>query len=278
MRYHGPGLRGRQLDVLSLHHIPSGVALAALSLLALPLIPGAAVAQDATNPALARSLFEDGIAHTEAAEWEEAADRFERSLALHPSAVVSFNAGIALVHLGRLVEARERFRAAASSDNAQLTTAARAQIEEITPRIGRLEVHLEGAVPEDARVLLDGTALPPQALGVSIPVNPTSHTVTVVSGERALSERSVTIEDGGSERVTLTLVPTPEDVATGTELPPPAGHEVLDEGDDTLLIVTLTGAGVIVVTIIAVVLVLAFSGNFPPIAGNLEPGYVELGR
>ncbi len=244
----------------------------------------AAAAQDAANTALARSLFEDGIAYTEAGAWEEAADRFGRSLALHPSAVVSFNAGIALTHLGRLVEAREHFRAAAASDNAQLAEAARARVEELTPRVGSLEIQLDGAVPQDARVFLDGAALPPQAIGVTIPIDPASHTLRVVSRERTLAERTVVVAEGGAEHVTLTLAPTPESVAERSgagqaDLPAEAfGGDLQGGGDDTLLIAALVGAGVLVTAIVVVVLVLALPSRLPPVEGNLGPGYVEIGQ
>jgi len=265
--------QARQANVLRIYKL-AFTLVAGLSLL----LSNGAEAQDATNTALARSLFEAGIVHTEAGEWEEAADRFERSLALHPSEVVSFNAGIALTHLDRLVEARERFRNAAGSDHSQLAEAARAQIEEVTPRIGSLEVRVAGAPPADAVVLLDGTPLPQQALEVAIPVDPTTHTISVVSAEATLAEETVTVGDGAAERVTLTVVPTPADVALQTELPPTGSDGEPTSSDDTLLIATIVGSGVIAVTIVIVVLALAFSGNHPPVEGNLGPGVLELGR
>ena len=61
------------------------------------------VKAQANDVALARQLFEQGIAFVDEEDWTQAADRFQRSLELRPSPIVAYNLGSALVELGRLV-------------------------------------------------------------------------------------------------------------------------------------------------------------------------------
>ena len=66
---------------------------------------GQAASQPARDVAAARALFEEGVAAADAGDFPRAADRFERSYALRPSAVVGYNLASALSRTGRLVEA-----------------------------------------------------------------------------------------------------------------------------------------------------------------------------
>jgi len=55
-------------------------------------LPRSAAAQDdAQQTAIARSLFEEGLAHFDAGELELAVDRFRRSLEIRRSSAVLFN-------------------------------------------------------------------------------------------------------------------------------------------------------------------------------------------
>ena len=89
--------------------ISPSLALAAL----LSLLPLAASAQtDSEITAAARALFQDGMAAVERGDYPTAADRLRRSVALRDSPVVRTNLALALIELGRLVEASEHLRAA----------------------------------------------------------------------------------------------------------------------------------------------------------------------
>ena len=97
---------------------------------------------DARQTALARSLFQEGVQLGEADQWPEAADRFERALALRNSPNLEHNLAIAYEHSGRIVEAIERFRRVAASARAdrRLKDAARQRIRALEPRVARLMV------------------------------------------------------------------------------------------------------------------------------------------
>lgn len=153
---------------------------------------------DLEKQAAARALFEEGLAHIEAERFDEAADRFERAYLLRPSAEIAYNLSSALIRKGRLVRASELLRVVAADDRAaeQVGSAARARLDEILPRLGRLTVHLVGA-PSDAVVRLDGAVVDPAMLGVAIPVDPGRHTIAATWGTAPPLEKVVVVEEGG---------------------------------------------------------------------------------
>jgi hypothetical protein len=108
----------------------------------------------------ARQRYQDGLAHVQQSEWAEALDDFERSAALRPHAVTSYNEGASLRALGRYLRARAAFREAKRRNDAspgelpaQLVKEADAFLAEIASLLGRLDISL---APRDARIAVDG--------------------------------------------------------------------------------------------------------------------------
>src|SRR5690349_21617960 len=78
-----------------------------LSFLLATLLTNAALAQKSHETALARALFEEGVALADKGDWSAAADRFGRAYELKPTAGIAFNWSSALTKTGKLVQASE---------------------------------------------------------------------------------------------------------------------------------------------------------------------------
>lgn len=166
---------------------------------------------DLEKQAAARAFFSEGLTHLEAERFEEAADRFERALALRPSPEIAYNLSSALIRLGRLLRASELLRQVVADGRAsdKVREASRIRLDEVLPRLGQLTIHISG--PSDrVTVRLDGEPVDPALLGVAFPVDPGRHEIVAVRGEGEPTERVVTVGEGGGVETTLTLAaPTP---------------------------------------------------------------------
>jgi hypothetical protein len=140
-------------------------AIAALVFVLL-LPPIARAADDGT--AKARAEFLAGTEHVQAARWGEAIAAFERSHALRPHPLTTYNIGACERALGRYTRARDRLRAAISEDQAaggkalDPTYAAEAktwldQIEGLLVHVNITLSPTHAALSVDGRPLLDDT-------------------------------------------------------------------------------------------------------------------------
>lgn len=186
-----------------------------------------ASAQDAellpADRATARALFSEGVERVDAQEWAQAADRFERALALYDSAVIRFNLATVYEELGRLVEASEHLRDVIRRDDAdaEVRAAAAERLTAIDARIAHLTILVEGEADEVTR---DGVTVPPVALGVSTPVDPGSHAVRALREGEVVAEETVELAETASEQVVLTVPPPvilEDPVLPDPDLPPP---------------------------------------------------------
>jgi len=277
------------------HPINSMVCL--LLVLASLCVYGPARAQDAETTATARALFEQGMAHADAGEWEQAADALRRSNALHPSPVVAFNLARANTQLGRLVAASEALRAVsrASQAPARLLEAAAQLSHTIEARIGSLQIDVTGP-REGVSFTLDGRPVRDAMVGVRVPADPGAHVIAALRGAERVASAEVTIADGGAETVSLELPPAPEPTG-GTTVPGPdeaaragasgsASAELggsaasvepgAGSGGPPWLVIGISAGVVAVGVAILLVVVLASGGTEDPVPGNLQPGIIEF--
>jgi hypothetical protein len=241
-----------------------------------------------SDTALARQLFEQGIEFSDQGEWEQAADRFRRSLELRASPIVAYNLGSALVELQRLVEASEAFRRAIRGQGApeDLVSAAQDSLSEIEPRIGTLKIEISGP-PEGVEIFVDDRRLPSQALGVRAPIDPGERTIRAMRDGEEIANVAVEIGEGGGEEVVLEIpepivddsgetVDQPDPVFTSTTTTATSTDD--DDGTSPWLWVGI-GGGVLAAAAVAVVLVLVLTssgGVEDPVPGNLSPAVVEF--
>lgn len=231
---------------------------------------GVARAQgDAQNTALARDLFEEGVALADEARWEEAVDRFRRALALRDAPAIRFNLGHSLSRLGRLVEASEMLRTVeghTESDDAVRGEAAELR-RDVERRFAHLTIRVDGETA-GVRVRLDDRELPDAALGVAAPVDPGTHRAVAMRDGVVVAEEQVSLAEAEQRETVLRLGPVPP---TG-DAPADPRLEGDEEAEGSVLGAWWfwTGVGVVVVGAVVLGLVLAGSGGRDPTRGDLE--------
>jgi hypothetical protein len=182
----------------------------ALFVAALAVAPAGYAQDDPSRTAAARALFEEGMRAVDSREWERAVDRLSRSLELRASPVVRFNLGLALIEIGRFVEASEHFRSVqreteAGSDAHRLSSE---RLRAIEGRIGRLRIEVTGA-RESVEVQLDGRAVPQALVGVASPADPGERRVSLHRAGEEVASSSVTVASGELAVVTIDAPPPP---------------------------------------------------------------------
>lgn len=235
--------------------------------------PSAVAQADPTETALARTLFREGLALARAGTYPAAIERFERALVLRPSPPIVFNLALALQHEGRLVEASERFIAVARDESADAALRASASEREAALELllGHLTLHVEGAIGP-VEVELDARRIPSAAIDVPLPADPGEHHIRVLRGELELTQASLTLAEGESRELTLTIphsaiappASSPETIfAPAPEVTPSDDGPWIALGVISALVVV--GGGVV----LAVVLI---PGPAPdPVRGNTMP-------
>jgi len=193
-------------------------------LVALPVaLTAQAQAPSQSEMAMARRLFQEGVAHSRAEEWEPARASFERSYAIAAVPVTLLNLAGAQVQLGQLVAGLESYRNFLSSaGDSRRAARYRAQAEEavagLEPRIAHLTLRVNGMQGGD-ELRVGGTALSRAALGGDLPVDPGDVEVDVLRDGAAVTSETVHLAEGQSRVVTLVAhrtVPGPTDFANAS--------------------------------------------------------------
>jgi exonuclease VII small subunit len=243
--------------------------------------------------ASARTLFEEGVQLSDHGQWEGAADRFRRALALRDSQVIRFNLAAALLEQGKVVEASELFRAVVRAPDVEppLRAEAEQRLTQASQRIAKLTLQVNGT-PDGTRVELDGRALPDALIGVATPVDPGKHAARLLSGEDELDAQEAELEAGANATLTLQArrAPSPEQtaaIAVGAEAGSPG---VIPPGQATrrddasarerrkkALWWGIGGGAVVVAGAIIAGVLLANSAKEPsPYRGDFEPGSINV--
>lgn len=132
----------------------------------------------------ARELFEKGVAAYQDGRYADAIASFEESYRLRKTASVTLNLGITLRAMGRLVEARDRFREffelASERMREQYEAEVRGYLNEIGRRVGT--VHINSLNPSSASISIDDRRVVPDPNN-NIDVDPGSHRIFVEAPE-----------------------------------------------------------------------------------------------
>lgn len=189
------------------------VALALGVMLAWPMGSRAQPSEEGRTAA-ARALFTEGMRAVDEADFETASDRLRRSLELRESAVVRTNLALALIELGRLVEATEHLRRVQrdSEEGSDVHQVAVERLAFLEPQLGRLRIVLHGA-RDDVELHLDGEPVLGALIGVTQPVDPGDHHLTLVRRGVPIVTRSVTTPSGRGVTVELEVPAAEPDVA-----------------------------------------------------------------
>lgn len=243
-------------------------------------------AETPQETALARSLFEEGVALADQSDWAGAADRFGRAYAIKPTSGIAFNYASALVELGKLVEASELLRTVSRDATAseELRRQADAKLAQIQPRIAYLTVELADDPGPEARVDVGEAELPRVAWGVASPVDPGTYTVRCVVGGVERARQSFTIAEGERRALTLSLsapaapksqASSPNPTETSTTPPPPRDDRRRPLYKNWML---WAGVGAVVAGGVVTAIMLSRSNQpeeEPPVMGNTGPGVLQ---
>lgn len=247
-----------------------------------------AAAQNEAATAAARALFHQGLDLADQEVWDEAADRFERALALRWAAPIAYNLADALSRVGRLVEATEHLRAILRREDAsaEVRAAAEELLGALEPRLGALTVRAEGAAGAELR--LDERPLAPAMLGVPIPVDPGTHVVRALRDGETVERATVEVAEGARAELNV-VVPAPAP-ADPPPIPAASPAEVAAAGPVTTAPVTsvdgrrprrrarlaigLTAAAILAGGL-AIVLAVTLGGGTPKLSGDFQPGRLE---
>lgn len=188
-------------------------ALVAAALAAALLGPAPARAQSAADVAAARDLFKEASRLGNEGKWEEARDRYERSLQLKRAAITLYSLGVAQHRTGRLVEALESLRAFLAEPSTPGTEAwiapARELVAELEKRVASIELAVLPPALPGLSVKVDGQEIPAAALDRRRLLDPGAHQITASAAGHLPAHAQVTLAEGGAQRVQLTLVPAP---------------------------------------------------------------------
>lgn len=197
------------------------VLVAALAFAAVPRIADAAgVAPSTASPAQhkqAQELFVEAKKAFDAGQYAAALDGFQKSYDTVASPNSHLFIARSLAQLGKPADAYRTY-GLVSSEAAQAAVtdkkyeetkvAADAEQAEVRSKLAFVTVHLAHA-PADASVTIGGTAVPNEALGGPVAVNPGSVQVVVSSASHAPEERAVVANAGEQKDVAVDFAPAP---------------------------------------------------------------------
>jgi len=175
--------------------------------------------------ATARALAAEGYRALQQNNYEVAADRFRRADALVHAPTLVVDHARALIGLGKLVEAHERYELVlregidpkAPRSWHKAFEAAGKELEALRPRLAWVTIQVEGA--REPAVTVDEATVPPAALGVRRALNPGTRTFRVTAEGFLPAERTLTFNEGEEQTLKFELAVDPNANAAS---PPPA--------------------------------------------------------
>lgn len=205
----------------------------------------------------ARALFEEGVGHVDAGEWEQAAAKFREALALRDAPAVRYNLASALVALEEYTEAESIARPLLDDPTTDADLRARTEelLRQIESAAGQLTVDVRGAT-RGVTVRIDGEPADASSIVHSFSLSPRGYTVVVERNGRELERRDVTVTAGQNAQVTVAVAPSPEETAIAAEGGAGSQAPGGDRGDELLTdwrFWTAVGAAVVLAVLLAVV-------------------------
>lgn len=179
--------------------------------------------------ALAREVFEQGVAAVKAGQWDAAYTSFRRAYALTQDPRILMNLAAAQKKTGRLVEAQESYRTlraqARAAGLADQSAAIERLITELQASLSRVLISVAGLEPGD-EVRLDDVPVSAAVVGSSMPVDPGSRTVSVRRAGVVVAERELQLREGETREVRLDARPLPPPPAPLSTMADPVGAPV----------------------------------------------------
>jgi hypothetical protein len=173
---------------------------------------------------MARSLAAEGYEALVAKRYQTAEDRLRRADALVHAPTIVVDHARALVGLGRLLEARERYQlviregvdAKAPPSWKQALADAEKEDAALDARFSWLVIRVDG--PSNPNVTVDGVPVPVNALGARRPMDPGLRAVRVTATGYVSADQSVTLREGEERELAFVLRPPPSvDLSEGDD-------------------------------------------------------------
>lgn len=186
----------------------------AAAVIAVLLSVNAATAQETKrDPAAAEALFQEARKLVKAGDYAAGCPKFEAALALYPSASTMLNIADCREHEGKVASAWEAYHRAlglnretqGAKRQESIEQAIKEGIRKLEPRLPKLLIKVESP-PPDVKVLRDGKEIPTSALGEALPADPGAHEVTVSAKGYRSETRSVTLREGETTDLDISLV------------------------------------------------------------------------
>jgi len=193
-----------------------------------------ALAQAEADRATARELASEGNEALKKQAYETAEDRFRRADALVHAPTLVVDHARALVGLGRLAEAYQRYQLVITEGVApnaprawkQAVKEAEKEIQPLTAKIAWLTLSVK--TPAEAHVWVDGRELSASELGARHPVDVGKRAVTARAEGFKPQEVSVSLAAGEDKALELELEPLPPKAEPAPEAPLPATIVVVE--------------------------------------------------
>ena len=174
-----------------------------------------AVAQTSADLMTAREIAKQGIEAYDAEDYAAAETHLRQAYELVKVPTIGLYWARALVRLGKLVEASEVYREASilkvekgqRDQQLKAQADAKAEREQLLPRIPKLRVVVEGASRSDVTFQVDGSEVRAVALDVGYAVNPGEHVIVARVGG-AEQRETVVLAEGAQESITLRFAPS----------------------------------------------------------------------
>lgn len=158
--------------VLAIAVIASGIA-----------VPAAARAQSRDDIARADALFNAAKALTDAGQYADACSKFAESKRLAPGLGVTLYLADCYEHIGRTASAWTEFLDAegiARQRSDKRADVAHRRAQALESKLDRLTIAVAPTVPQAGlSILRDGVPVPPEEIGVAVPVDPGDHVIAV---------------------------------------------------------------------------------------------------
>lgn len=173
------------------------------------LAPVPALAQSDSDRATARELGQEGEKALASKDWKRAEDDFHRADALFHAPTLTVGLARAQVQQGKFVEAWENYHRVILENVtsppafAKALTDAQSEIGAIEGRRSKVVVTVTGA--EAPKVTIDDAPIRVEALGTPRFVDPGAHVVKAIADGYLPASQSVTIPQGSTQTVALTL-------------------------------------------------------------------------
>jgi len=247
----------------SLRHFGAVVLLAAV------LAPRTVLAQpNEADRASARSLAAEGYDALERKDYATAVDRFRHADSLVHAPTISVDLARALVGLGKLVEASERYQLVIREGVPKGSPAswrkaledAQSEAADLEPRLAWVVIHVMG--PLDPEVTIDGLRVPEGAIGARRAADPGSADIRATAPGFDPATETITLKEGEEQTVTLVLKKSPVEPKAAQPEPVPVAPKQKKEEASKLpawIAFGVGGAGLVVGSVTGVLALSAHS-------------------